>query len=1277
MFRLLWLLPIPAPRFFRASAGLFRLLIWGLFLSISGALAGPQQFWFRNYNVEDGLSQTTVFDLAQDSSGFIWIATQDGLNRFDGYDFRIYRHLPGDSASISDKLINTLFVAADGTLWIGTNRGLSCYSPETDRFTNFFPGNDLPETRIAPTNSPLLQTGSPEGGNNILSLAEKEPGELWVGTQNGLFIRSEQTGKLAFHENYGNPSQPGNQKFIGKIWRDPGGNMWLGTIGQLTVALAHSTPEQPRFVEIRDAENRPVPRILDMLLDRGGNVWLATVGGLFRISQPDFQEWLAAKKPAPLRFSQPWEGYFSRQGRVAVKLIQTRDGRIWVGSSYGLVILDPQGKALPVEIPVESESTRGLNDSFISAMTMLNSGDLCLGTQTGGIAIMESTPKPFGRLISGNSPELVPGKGVFGIDEDRRGRLWLAFNEDGFASYNRETGHFTPYLIHPEAVNFRIRNRLRAICLDGRDAVWLGSRSGGLFRFRPETGQLDQFAPQPGDSSAFPAPTVFAIANGAKDDLWIGTSGSGLIHASGLDLPKPRFTTFTHDPENPNSLSHNVIYHIFPDQDATLWISTVGGGLVHFDPGNGRFTRFRHDPQDSLSINCDKIRLVNRLSDGRLWVGTDEGFAYLNERAGTFRRYTEKDGLANNVVYGILEDSRHHLWLSTNAGLSRFNPSSGTFTNYDETDGLQSNEFNTGAFLQLRDGLLSFGGIRGLNIFDPDKIVDNTFLPPIVLTDFRVSNENRMSHYRQSEALVLSHDQNTLFFRFAALNYLFPERSRYAYKLEGFDADWQISGKERAAQYTNLPPGEYRFRVRGSNHDGYWNEHGVDFPLIIEQPFWQTWWFALGVISTGILLIWLVHRLRMRQVERVNARLEMEVRRQTRELRLKNADLEQLTRDLVKARDQALEASRMKTEFLQNISHEFRTPMNGIVGFTDLARQGASEKELQIYLDQVRHSAWDLTAIINDILTYTEAESKTLIVCPEVFESKQFFQNLASAYRERAAVKNLSFRLELDRNLPQLLVGDPGKLRHAFGNLLDNAIKFTTRGGVILAVRTRPNPEEGVWLSVAVSDSGMGIPPEKQAVIFEPFRQADGSLTRKYGGTGIGLSTARALVKAMGGDISLQSVPGQGSSFTVSVPLEEAPADRGHGESHGDLRPLKILVAEDQVVNQRLIKRLLEKRGHLVRLAEDGAAAVVYFQSDHYDLVLMDIQMPNKDGLQATAEIRKSEQPIGRHTPIIAVTAHAASQDRERYLAAGMDGYVSKPINPTELFAEIGKVFEG
>ena len=956
-------------------------------------------------------------------------------------------------------------------------------------------------------------------------------------------------------------------------------------------------------------------------VDAKGRLWIAVFSGIHRFD-PETRTWSLAL---------PSDQNLRPLAKLAKCAYRDRNGTIWLGTAgFGAFTYEPR-----------TGRFNTMSTASCGRMVPLSDGHVLIYYTDGFLNVFDPRSRSWPVWIRWAEKENLPlfaplnrtGRGPI---RDEHGIYW--FNHAGIVSYDPGTDRFTGYPRDPAArAAFPTEDYNEMLLLEGDSNIWSGTPHT-LCRFDLRT-RTYHHVPYPrsrlGDTEQF----LHAIHRADDGVLWLGTA-TGLLSYERSAAENARWKVFINDPVDTASLSTDMVYSIQGDgkDPDVLWVGTNGGGL-------------------------------NRL----------------DKRTGKFHRYSMKDGLPNDVVYGILIDEDGQLWLSTNKGIARFTPATGTFRNYDASDGLQSDEFNRYAYCKQRDGTLFFGGVKGFNHFHPRELMDETTASAILITGIKLIN--RSVDYRAagspitvppylSHGMSIPHSANMVTFEFASMEFSAPQEHRYQYKLDGFDADWIMAGNDRNAVYTNLDPGTYTFRVRGDNRDGIWDTIGTSFRLTVLPPWYRTWWaYALAVlISVGG--VWLfVRNLRERQ-----AHLE--------------AVVQERTAALSAAKERAEHSERVKQQFLANMSHEIRTPMNAIVGMSNVLRRNEHLPGQQVHLDAIASSSENLLVIVNDILDLSKIEAGKLELEKVRMEPRTILNEVLDVMRYRAEEKGLKLEAIVADDLPASVLGASTRLHQVLMNLVGNAVKFTERGSVSVHMRVQEHLSDAVMLRCEVTDTGIGIAPKRLARVFDEFTQADNDHTRKFGGTGLGLTICKRLVEMQGGIISATSTPGQGSSFTFIIPYATVPLGASAIRPDNrqptidnrtpELRDLHILLVEDNKLNVLVAQEELVDAipGVRVDVAANGKMAIDMLAADHYDLILMDVQMPVMDGYEATRVIRAFGDGSDKRTgmreksriPIVAMTANVMKAEVQQCVDAGMDGFVPKPFKQAELVEAIRKV---
>ena len=825
-----------------------------LFLAGTGTWGMPADF--ERISLEQGLSQSVIESIVQDRKGFLWFATEDGLNRYDGYGFTVYRYQAGNPRSLSHNDVKALLEDRSGLIWLGTfGGGLNRFDPATATFTRY---------RNEPSEPDSLS------GNIVRAILEDRRGGLWVGTQGGGLDRLERaTGKFTHHRfDPADPSSLPNDD-VRAILEDRSGALWIGTYGG---GLARYDPGKGTFTRYRadpaDPGSLSHDSVTALLEDRQGTLWVGTYGG-----------GVNALDRATGRFSRyRAAGPRTLPSDLIRALFEGPSGSLWIGTDGGgLARLDRATGAVE-SWRNDPLGPRTLSTDRVWSLLEDSSGILWIGTYGGGLNKLAVKRKKFAHFRNepGNRNSINHNI-VWSIREDRDGVLWIGTDAGGLNRLDRRTGEARFFLHDPRNPRSLSHNAVRVVYFDRSGTLWLGTNGGGLDRFDRATETFEHLRHDPADPGSLSHDEIRQIYEDRAGDLWIGTYGGGLEQ---LDRKSGRFTHHRYDPANPQSLSSDFIRSIWEDPEGALWIGTNGGGLNRFDRASGAFSAFRANAADPGSLGNDFVFAIHEDGAGILWLATfGGGLNRFDRKSGRFSRFTEADGLASDSTYALLEDETGRLWISTTRGLSCFDPRTSSFHNYDTRDGLQSNEFNGGSFFRSPRGEMFFGGINGFNAFFPAEIVLDRQPPKVALTDLMLFNRSvrvgeavrgRVILERPlayTDALSLSFRDDVIAVEFAALHYAAPEKNQYAYMLEGFNRAWiPARADRRVATFTGLPPGHYVLRVKAANADGVWNEDGAALTITITPPFWATWWFRLAALALLLGLAAVAFRRRLRNV---------------------------------------------------------------------------------------------------------------------------------------------------------------------------------------------------------------------------------------------------------------------------------------------------------------------------------------------------------------------------------------------------------------------------
>lgn len=1187
------------------------LRIFAISALLSAAALYGQRYNFKFYGEEEGLQSLAVQVVLQDRAGFLWVGTQNGLFRYDGNRFAGF----GKADGLPDAHIESLHESIDGTLWVGTRFGLARWS--RDRFEKV----------------PLGATVGIVGREGI---ASDPAGNLYVATEQGLVIGTPVENGLQFAP-VPNPLRTKAQAAT-SVYVDAKGRVWFGCGNGLCDL------DRGKARETGAELGLPQQRWDAILGDLDGNLWVRSEKSLYE--------------------------------RAAGGRFLPRAGLPESANSTPTLALDPAGRLLAPTYKGLARQTDtgweivsakdGLTSNDISTVIQDREGSIWIGLLGSGLARWLG----YNEWQNWGEAEGLSRESTWSILRDTSGRLWVG-SLFGL-NYAENVGAKLVWRQQPlpAAAGF-----IRTMA-EGPDGVlWIGTDPGGLLAMNRKTGAVRSI----GEAQGLKNARLRHVAVDHEGRVWAATYRGLFRSAAGSAC---RFEQVI-----PEAADAAEIFHMtLADREGRIWVAGDRGLRRYV---GGRWRRFTK--QDGLAD--DKVAQVIEDPDGSFWIGYRDayGLTHLTFPGGPqtddvkIESFTQANGLRSDKTLFLQFDTRGWLWVGTDHGVDVFDRS--RWRHYGRSDGLAWDDCNSNAFFADADGSVWVGTSRGLSRFRPTATPTPNVPPPVVLTTVKFGDKT----VDPTHVLEMPYQENSLQVRFAALTFVQESSVLFRYRLDGGTADW-LETTQRELIYPKLPPGQYRLEVMARSAQGLWSAEPARLSFQILTPWWLTWWFRVGTVVLTLILGRLLWARRTHRLEAERFRLEKAVTERTRELSKEKqrvveekVRVEQQNREIERLLTEAQQASRLKSEFLANVSHEIRTPMNGILGMTDLVLTTPLTSEQRDYLDTARLSANSLLTLLNDVLDFSKIEAGRLDLNPIAFSLRQCLRETCKMLRVGAAEKGLAVEWEISGDVPDNVVGDPDRLRQVLYNIIGNAVKFTAKGGVYLSVVAESPCEEGAILRFTVRDTGIGIPRDKQRLIFEAFRQADGSTTRKYGGTGLGLAISSSLVEMMGGSIHVESEIGQGSTFWFMARFGVSPVAPGTkpvdseslknmleaaAERDGAPAGLRILLAEDNPVNQRLAMRLLERRGHKVDLASSGREAIDWLERERFDLILMDLQMPDMDGLEATALIRAREKQHGGRTPIVALTAHTMKGDRERCLEAGMDNYINKPIDAVK-FLEI------
>jgi len=1028
---------------------------------------------FARLSTAEGLSQTKVGQIVQDDQGFMWFGTQYGLNRYDGYNFKLFVHDPINPNSLGGVYVNALFKDRDGALWVGCDQFLNKFNRANETFTRY----PVPFVR---------------------HISQDSAGLLWLATPNGLYSLDPATGTIRrYSHNPNDPSSLSND-LVKSTGEDKEGRFWVATIGYLD-EFDRRAGKVTRNIPIAGA-----PAGFGFYEDRFGTFWI------FRDS-PNALSVFDRKTNTLTNYSFHELERSTTALTVIMAMTEDRDGTLWLAThGAGLLKFDQEHRRF-IRYRNNPADPNSLPQNSVENLFADREGSLWAGLGRMGVTHFATKPLPFNR-IPYLSSEGTADPFVGAIYEDRQGILWIGTPE-ALNCIDRKTGHHIPYRRKTGPASTDVI----AIREDRSGNLWAGTYNHGLLRLDPRTGKFRTYLHNPADPYSLSNNIVPRLLVDHDGTLWVATD-DGLNR---FDSATERFTIYKIDPQRVVSYLELV-----EDREGALWLGTDSSGLQRFDPATGQFTKYEHDINRPGTLSDSRVNSVYFDRWGTMWVGTQNGLDKFDSKTGTFTVYARPDGMPGNAVGCILEDDRGNLWMSTNNGIARFNPQSKAIRSYSTAEGLPGPDLTGwGACFKNRSGEMFFGGFNGATVFHPDSIVDTSYTPPVVLTEFRLSGSavdiGGGSPLRKSISyttrLKLSHEQRIFSFAFSALSYFSPATNRYRYKLEGLDEKWhEVGSDERLATYTTLPKGVYKFRVQGATSRGLWSEPGAAVLIEILPPWWSTWWFRVSCVFAFLANLWAIYGVRVRSIEQRHRE-----RKQAEEaLRQAQADLTHANR-----------VSSMG-ELTASLAHEIKQPIAAAITDATTCLRWLSRDQPD--LQEARAAA---SRMVQDGRRASEIVARVQLLFHRETPQRELV-NLNEIIREMVLLlhsETIQFavfvRTELAADLPPVM-GDRVELQQVLMNLMLNSIDAMkiVDGTRELTIQSQRGPDGQVQISV--SDTGVGLPPQQSDKIFNAF------FTTKTHGTGMGLRISRSIIESHGGRLWAVRNSPQGATFCFTLPTQ-------------------------------------------------------------------------------------------------------------------------------------------
>ena len=1177
-------------------------------LNMSSVSAYAYDFELLNEN--DGFASSIIFSIVQDKSGFIWFGTAyNGVMRYDGKNILRYQHEPGVQNSLGHNNAGNLSLDNDDNLWIGSwGGGVLRYNQQSQKFSQYKAEEGLSNSISS---------------NKVQNIFQDQQGLVWLGTNAHGLNRFNPDSQDFSRFPLSSPT-PKNLS-IERVWdiaETDAHSLWIGGNYGLTL-FDKVTSTFSHFVPMPDKVTSKHNRVRRITAGEDDKLFLGTQDGVL-LFEPDSQRFTALETGDKLSVGSVYS------------MIKTDFNQYWLSSDRGVFSFSADNLTLK-KVPL------GFDDSCSQTLFQDRQGIIWLSCE--GVGVYKITKTQTFKNFEKQSV-----KAAYALLVANDGSVLIGTAQNGIHKWIPDTNQLTRLDLGSDS---KIQPEIRYITQTSKGDIWYAN--GQSLFVLDKAGIKQQIYPRADNKGLFLQ--IYAIAKDKQDDIWLATdTGVYIVDAENWD-----FEAIAMDEQGSLVSGEIIPFHLYLDPSERMWVAT-NKGLMLWNKKTKNMQSFSF-PDDYVKGGEVKKRIYFTYQDSqqRFWVSTKIGLYLFNEDTTEYTLYNQYFLESNNRgVRFINEDKQGNLWLVTPIGISKLNPKNGFLQHFDHRDGLPDSRYFYSPTASTTDGTLYLPTREGIYYFDPQVVTDHAMDEQTRLTNFEVLGSAKRYNIAAVEAagLVLNHKQNNIKFEFATLDFLNARKIQYSYKLDGFDTDWIENGKQNTATFTNLAGGDYTFRVRAAIKDNLWYRDELAIKLTIETILWKRWWMF---VLYGCLVLLGIYYYTQRQKRSV-LKLERQVAEKTASIALESSKL--------------ASANKVKTQFLANMSHEIRTPLTTIIGQAEaIICKEVDPKDIYAEVEVIHDSGLYLLSLLNDILDVTKIEENKFELEPVPQDLHSLLRNINTMFSLQAKVKGLSFSLSDNLPLPFIVNVDGLRLKQILINLCSNALKFTLEGQVFLSI----NAEEG-QLIFKLEDTGIGISDSQLKQIFASFTQGDNSIRRRFGGSGLGLHLSNQLAKLMGGTITVQSKIDQGSVFTFSLPLSTIALDTELVQNKASINISsseqlfngKILLAEDHADNRRLIARILTKLGLTVFAAKDGFEAIELYLQHQPKLILLDIQMPNMDGLQAYQSLRD----LGCTLPIIALTANAMLDEVEQYLGLGFDGYLKKPLDRQLLIGTITEYFD-
>jgi len=1131
-----------------------RSFLVGIMLLASTVLFAQHEISFRRITINDGLSLSSVYYIFQDSKGFMWFATEDGLNKYDGTGFTVYNHTPGNPNSLSYKWIEKIVEDRQGNLWLSTRQGLSYLNPSNDKVLRFFnsgPGehhvsndtilnlhregdfiwvgtmNGLDRFHTGNLNRTTIDLDCDPRHQQVLSINTDHSGRTWVGTNGGLHVvekGSDQAQCITSGESEVDPLE------VRALFLE-NDTVWVGSKQSLMKFTLEGTGQvKIKYPVIRVESDSPVENIYR---DSDQHLWVTTSNGLYSYGARILKKMIPTTGNAPSLAMLPKK-----------PLLEDSKGAIWMGTfSQGVYRITPGSDVY--HYAFDPTNPTSLSDNTVNCIYEDRAGGIWIGTFGSGISVYDPHSNIIKTLKNDPfDPNSLTSSFIWSILESNDQKVWIGTNNAGINIYDPATKNVEVLKHDPDDPSSLPEGSVREIFQDRGGTIWVGTDGGGLSKYNRKTGSFSHFRNDPGRLTSISSNSVRTIYQDSTGILWIGTR-NGL---NSFDPRSEKFRQYLHNSDVEGSLSNNFVYSaIYMDKRGYLWVGTYGGGLNRLNTKTGQFTSYQFELGNPSSISDDIVFAIYEDEKGYFWIGTNSGLNLFNPSTGKFKRYGTEAGLPNDVIYGIMPDHENRLWITTNKGISRLDLTEFRFKNFDVNDGLQSNEFNGGASHRGKSGRLYAGGVYGLNIIEPEKIkpVDNhaeltinrleilgkevQVLREGMIADSSdhksgliesVENYYLPRHVAYLDEIRLNYRQRFFSIEFAALNHHLPEKLNYRYRMRELEDHWNLAGNRNYVTYANMKPGTYIFEADASNSDGFLASKPAQLKIIITPPFWRSYWFMLMMAMIVLAFIVFIYRFLL------NQRMNNLLKSQYEQIKVANEKLQQSENDLK-------DLNATKDKFFSIISHDLKNPFSSVLSISELMSkefESTETSELKYGISKIHDTNRHIYELLENLLTWSKTQRDNLTMEKVNFNLSRIIETNLNVLRLSAEKKEI----KIETNVPDEICAyaDREMISTVFRNLANNSIKFTPVGKSIrISAEARDKQ-----IIVKVEDQGVGIPPDDLRRLFrieEKFKR-EGTAGEK--GTGLGLIICHEFIGRNGGEISVESTLGQGSIFTFTVP---------------------------------------------------------------------------------------------------------------------------------------------